>query len=88
MCFKNEDEDSFTLCFCDKSLGFSFVLGFAVLLATARKPNLKKLKVEISISRTKSGQQLCSTNVNFDQYHVGKKLNKTLLEHNCCPDLV
>jgi hypothetical protein len=46
------------------------------------------LTVENSISRTKSGQQLCSTNVNFDQYHVGKKLNKTLIEHNCCPGLV
>jgi hypothetical protein len=46
------------------------------------------LKVEISISRTKSGQQLCLTNFNFDQYHVGKKSNKTLIEHNCCPDLV
>jgi hypothetical protein len=46
------------------------------------------LKVEISISQTKSGQQLCLTNVNFDQYHVGKKSNKTVIEHNCCPDLV
>ncbi len=46
------------------------------------------MKVEISISQTKSGQQLCLTNVNFDQYHVGKKLNKTLTKHNCCPDLV
>ena len=46
------------------------------------------MKVEISICRTKSGQQLCSTNVNFDQYRVGKKSNKTLIEHNCCPDLV
>jgi hypothetical protein len=36
MCFKNEDEDSFTLCFGDKSLGFP-VLGFAVLLVTARE---------------------------------------------------
>jgi hypothetical protein len=46
------------------------------------------LKVKISNSQTKSGQQLCSTNVNFDQYHVGKKLNKTIIEQNCCPDLV
>ena len=46
------------------------------------------MKVKISISRTKSGQQLCSINFNFDQYHVGKKSNKTLIEHNCCPYLV
>jgi hypothetical protein len=45
------------------------------------------LKVKIRISQTKSGQQLFSTNVNFDQYDVGKKLNKTLIEHNCCPGL-
>ena len=44
--------------------------------------------MKAKISRTKSGQQLCSTNVNFNQYHVGKKLNKTLMEHNSCPDLV
>ena len=46
------------------------------------------MKVEISISRTKSGQQLCSNNVNFDQYHVGKKLHKTLVQQNCCPDFI
>ncbi len=46
------------------------------------------MKVEISMSWTKSGQQLCSTNVNFDQYHVLKKSNKTLNKHNCFPDLV
>ena len=36
------------------------------------KPNLKKLKVEIRINRTKSVSKLCSINVLFDQYHVGK----------------
>ena len=28
------------------------------------------------------------TNVNFDLYHVGKKLHKTLVQHNCCPDFI
>ncbi len=40
------------------------------------------------INGTKSGQQLCSINVLFDQYPVGKKWNKTLIKHNCSPDLV
>ncbi len=40
------------------------------------------------VNGTKSGQQLCSINVLFDQYPVGKKLNKTLIKHNCSPDSV
>jgi hypothetical protein len=32
-------------------------------------------KVAIRINRTKSGQQLCSINVFFNQYPVEKKLN-------------
>ncbi len=32
-------------------------------------------KVAIRINRTKSGQQLCSINVLFNQYPVEKKLN-------------
>ncbi len=49
------------------------------------KPNLKKLKVEIRINRTKSVSKLCSINVLFDQYHVGKKfaqnINRTKFRH-------
>ena len=40
------------------------------------------------INGTKSGQQLCSINVLLNQYSVGKKSNKTLIKHNCFPDLV
>ncbi len=45
-------------------------------------------KVEISISRIKSGEQLCWTNVlcNFFPTWYWSKL--TLVKHNCCPDLV
>ncbi len=45
-------------------------------------------KVEISISRTKSGQQLCSINVLFDFFPTLYWSKLTLVEHNCCPDLV
>jgi hypothetical protein len=46
------------------------------------------LKVVIRINQTQSGQQLFSINVLLDQYPGEKKLNKTLIEHICCPDLV
>jgi hypothetical protein len=45
-------------------------------------------KVEISISRTKSGKQLCSINVLFDFFPTRYWSKLTLVEHNCCPDLV
>ena len=46
------------------------------------------MKVEITINRTKSVSKLCSINVLFDQYHVGKKLNKTLIKQNLDTNLV
>ena len=51
-------------------------------------PFLVNKKVVISISRTKSGQQLCLINVLFNFFPTEYWLNKTLIEHNCCPDLV
>ncbi len=45
-------------------------------------------KVEITINRTKPGQQLCSINVLFDFFPTGYWSNKTLIERNCCPGLV
>ena len=45
-------------------------------------------KVEIRINRSKTGQHLTSINVFFDQYNVGKKSKKTLIEVKCCPVLL
>jgi hypothetical protein len=42
-------------------------------------------KVELRINRTKTGQHLSSTNVNFDQ---GNETKLTLVELKCCPVLV
>jgi hypothetical protein len=44
--------------------------------------------VEIRNYQTKSGQQICSINVLFKFFSPGYWSNKTLIENNCCPDLV
>ena len=42
------------------------------------------MEVEIRINRSKTGQHLTSINVFFDQYNVGKKSKRTLIEVKCC----
>jgi hypothetical protein len=46
------------------------------------------LEVEIRINRSKTGQHLTSIDVFFDQYNVGKKSKKTLIQVKCCPVLL
>jgi hypothetical protein len=66
----------------------SFVLVGQLKNRSFLGPFLYMSLVEIRINGTKSGQQLCLINVLFDFFPTGYWSNKTLVEHNCCPDLV
>ena len=66
----------------------SFVLVGQLKNRSFLGPFLYMSLVEIRINGTKSGQQLCLINVLFDFFPTEYWLNKTLIEHNCCPDLV